>query len=131
MEKKSSNYKKLAMAFYIIAAIFVIFGVVLVIYNIKSMSTMAANYGMSISDLGGEAVMAMISPVLSYIAYPVVIFGIGKILSAQAVKIECCNVASCEEAAEPVIEEVAEPAVEEVASEVEEIQEEAEGTVEE
>ena len=89
--KKDNAYKsngKLSKGLYVVAAILAVSFVYMLIVNIMYISSYAASYGMSFSDMWQEAVQYIVTGSVSYFVYAVLVFAAGKIVSI--VQSGCC-----------------------------------------
>ena len=107
MKTKKGKSSVIVKVMYIIAAVFAAVCVYMAIVNAMYISSYAATYGISVSAMMGDAVQYVLTGSVEYLAYAVVIFGIGKIMSM----IQNMQPAAADEAAEIV--ETEEPAAEE------------------
>ncbi|MBR1993448.1 MAG: hypothetical protein IJ988_03915 [Firmicutes bacterium] len=76
--KKGSG---LAKFLYVVAAVLAVIFVYMLIVNIMYISSYAASYGMSFSDMWQEAVQYIVTGSVSYFVYAVLVFAAGKIVS--------------------------------------------------
>ena len=83
--KKGSG---LAKFLYVVAAVLAVIFVYMLIVNIMYISSYAASYGMSFSDMWQEAVQYIVTGSVSYFVYAVLVFAAGKIVSI--VQSGCC-----------------------------------------
>lgn len=85
MEKKTKR-PVLEIVFYVFAALMAVMAVYSLYDSYTYIADYAAMYGASIGDMGAEAVKYIISAVMPYIAYTVIIFGIGAVYGQAAPK---------------------------------------------
>lgn len=85
MEKKTKR-PILEIVFYVFAALMAIMALYSLYDSYTYISDYAAMYGASIGDMGAEAAKYIISAVMPYIAYTVIIFGIGAVYGQVAPK---------------------------------------------
>lgn len=78
----------LAKFLYVVAAVLAVIFVYMLIVNIMYISSYAASYGMSFSDMWQEAVQYIVTGSVSYFVYAVLVFATGKIVSI--VQTGCC-----------------------------------------
>ena len=71
---------KIAFGLYIVAALLGILFLVMLISSIAYISNYAASYGVSISELGSEAVTYILGNSITYLIYGIVVFAAGRIL---------------------------------------------------
>ena len=83
--KKGSGLSKFL---YVVAAVLAVIFVYMLIVNIMYISSYAASYGMSFSDIWQEAVQYIVTGSVSYFVYAVLVFATGKIVSI--VQTGCC-----------------------------------------
>lgn len=83
-KKKGSGFAKFL---YVVAAVLTVIFVYMLIVNIMYISSYAASYGMSFTDMWQEAVQYIVTGSVSYFVYAVLVFSAGKIISKLSV---CC-----------------------------------------
>ena len=71
---------KIVWALYIIAALLGIVFLIMLISSIAYLHNYAASYGVSMGELGGEAVSYVLSNSVNYLIYGIIIFACGRVL---------------------------------------------------
>ena len=81
MEIKKGKSSVIVKVMYILAAVFAAAGVYMAITNAIYISSYAATYGISVGAMMGDAIQYVLTGSLEYVAYAVIIFGIGRLMS--------------------------------------------------
>lgn len=79
---KKKNFTKFEIVCYVVAALLAIAAVYMLVENVVYMNNYVAAYGMTIMDLGSQAIQSLVAAFVPYFAYAFLVFAAGMIYRA-------------------------------------------------